>query len=122
MTSESIRYAIGSREPLKPGFPQAVHVRDAVGDVLAVGPHSESGKLTYGFWPTARLLGDVHLDPGAFRELHFFQWLEDPVLVFGGDGHDVRPRNSKYIRTAHRARPRLRDRTKIRGQNRWQWR
>src|ERR1017187_8060267 len=67
MTSESIRYAIGSRERLEPGFPQAVHVRNAVGDVLAVGPHSESGKLTYGFWPTARLLGDVHLDPGARR-------------------------------------------------------
>src|ERR1017187_2672510 len=95
MTSESIRYAIGSRERLKPGLPQAVHVRDTVGDVLAVGPHSESGKLTYRFWPAARLLGDVHLDPGALCELPFFQWLEDSVLVFGGDSHEVRPRNSR---------------------------
>jgi hypothetical protein len=30
----------------------------------------------------------VHFDPGAFRELHFFQRLEDSVLVFGGDGHE----------------------------------
>jgi len=43
----------------------------------------------------ARLLGDVHLDPGAFREIHFFQWLEDSVLVLGGNRHRVRPRNSR---------------------------
>ena len=73
MTPESIRYAIGIRDRLEPGLPQAVHIGDSVGDVLAVGPHSESGKLTYGFWPEARLLGDMHLNPGAFRELHLFQ-------------------------------------------------
>src|ERR1017187_5205676 len=122
MTSESIRYAIGSRERLEPGFPQAVHVRDAVGDVLAVGPHSESGKLTYGFWPAARLRGDVHLDPCAFRELHFFQWLEDSVLVFGGDSHDVRPRNSRIPGWPTGRATRLHGPPKIWWQNWSQWR
>src|SRR5215472_2288261 len=91
------------RERLKPWFPKAVHVRDTVRNVLAVGPHSESGKLPYGFWPAARLLGDVHLDPCALDELNFFQWLEDSVLVFGRDGHEVRPRNSRIPGWAPRA-------------------
>src|SRR5271166_1740324 len=95
MTSESIRYAIGSRERLKPGLSQAVHVRDAVGDILAVSPHSESGELTYGFWPAARLLGDAHLDDGPLLDGHVHQRLEDAILVFGGNRHLVRPRNSR---------------------------
>src|ERR1035438_3693959 len=84
----------------------AVFVRDAVRDVVAVGPHSESGKLAYGDWAAARLLaGDMHFDPGALCELHVFKRFEDATLVLGGDGHRVRPRNSKDTRMARRGAP-----------------
>ena len=93
---------VGQRGPLcgsEARLSQAVDVRHAVGDVVTVGPHAEDRQVAYRLSRLWRgLFGDVHLDPGAFRELHFFQWLEDPVLVFGGDGRNVRPRNPRILR------------------------
>src|SRR5581483_1967213 len=82
----STRYAIRSRSVTR--LAHAIFVRHAVRDVVAIGPHAESGVFADGFWTAARLLvRNLHLDSGAFGELHVFQWLEDAVFVFRGNRH-----------------------------------
>jgi hypothetical protein len=66
----------------------AVFVRYAIGDVVAVGPHPERRKFANGLRPLWRLFRrEMHFDSRAFGELHILQRLEDAVLVRGGNRH-----------------------------------
>jgi len=67
-------------------LPDPVFISHAIGDIIAIGPHSKGCQFAEGFWsPARRLVRNLHLDPGALRKVYFFQGFEDAALVFGRD-------------------------------------
>ena len=92
------------REPrwLIPGFPQAVHVRDAVRNVLASAhiPKAANSRTDLGLRRACSATCTSTLAPSV--SFTSSSGLKTPVLVFGGDSHDVRPRDSKDIQDGHR--------------------
>jgi len=101
MTSESIRCAIGSCERSKPGSRRRFTYVTPSG-MSSRRPTFQKRRTHARILPAARLLGDVHLDPGTLGEFHVFQRLEDAILVLGGNRHRVRPRNSRIPGMANR--------------------
>src|SRR5260370_34673313 len=83
----STRYAIAPGDSV--AWPaDAIFVRDAIGDVVAVGPHAEDRRIPDGLWPLRCVFRrDMHFDSRAFGELHILQWLEDAVFVHRGNRH-----------------------------------
>src|ERR1039458_5029790 len=66
----------------------AVFVRYAVRDVVAVGPHAEDRQIADGLGPLwCAFGGDMRFDSRAFGEIHILQRLEDAVLVRSGNRH-----------------------------------